>query len=220
MTSDTLTLGAPYWETVVPHNSGYKVEVPKGHFLRVRGFSIVDFVVFDQHNLRERFDQGRTKTNQNTIYISTGHVLYSKSNLELMTIVEDTYDGNHDLQKGMCSRSRHELAFRKGLMKASYLREITWDELPDHGCWENLQSVLTPIGVAPEDIPSPFNIFQHMAIDAVTGSMTNSSKRPAEPDGAYITLHAEMDCLAALSACPDLAMGGKQVHLSLFAPAE
>jgi uncharacterized protein YcgI (DUF1989 family) len=31
-------------------------------------------------------------------------------------------------------------------------------------------------------------------------------------------LHAEMDLLVALSACPDLAVGGKPVDVSIYKP--
>jgi uncharacterized protein YcgI (DUF1989 family) len=202
-------------EIEVPPNSGWSTNVLKGQHIRVRGWTIVDFVVFDAHDLRHRFDQARTKTNQNTLFVTEGHVLYSKSNAVLMTITEDTFEGTHDLQKGMCSRSTHELALRSGRMKESYLRDISLEELPDHGCWENLSRTLEPHGIAPEDIPSPLNIFQHMAIDAATGHMTNSKLRPPEDGGAYVTFRAEMDCLVALSACPDLSIGGKAVMVSV-----
>jgi uncharacterized protein YcgI (DUF1989 family) len=206
----------PTDEITVPANTGWAGQVNRGQHIRVRAWTIVDFVVFDAHDLRHRFDQARTKTNQNTLFVSTGHVLYSKSNEVMMTITEDTFEGTHDMQKGMCSRSVHELAFRKGLMRESYLRDISWDELPDHGCWENLSRTLEPYGVPREDIPSPLNIFQHMSIDAVTGHMTNNRLRPPDGEGAYVTFRAEMDCLVALSACPDLSIGGREVHLSVF----
>ena len=50
---------------VVPKNSGAAFEVRKRQRLRVAGRSIVDFVAFNLHDLSERFDQARTKTNQN-----------------------------------------------------------------------------------------------------------------------------------------------------------
>lgn len=202
-------------EITVPSNTGWTTEVRAGQHIRVRGWTIVDFVVFDAHDLRHRFDQARTKTNQNTLYVTAGHVLYSKSNTVMMTITEDTFEGTHDLQKGMCSRSTHELALRTGRMRESYLRDISLEELPDHGCWENLSRALEPYGVAPEDIPSPLNIFQNMAIDATTGHMTNSRVRPPEDGGAAVTFRAEIDCLVALSACPDLSIGGRDVLVAV-----
>ena len=60
---------------IVPKNSGAAFEVKKGQRLRIAGKSIVDFVAFNLHDLAERFDQARTKTNQVKIFISPGDVL-------------------------------------------------------------------------------------------------------------------------------------------------
>src|SRR6201997_548784 len=98
---------------VVPKNSGAAFEVRKGQRLRIAGRSIVDFVAYNLHDLSERFDQARTKTNQVKIFISTGDVLFSKRNNPMLKIVEDTFtEGRHDLQKGMCSRKRFEMVAR------------------------------------------------------------------------------------------------------------
>ncbi|MBM3574055.1 MAG: DUF1989 domain-containing protein, partial [Alphaproteobacteria bacterium] len=73
-------------------------------------------------------------------------------------------------------------------------------------------------GIAPEDVPSPFNIFQDMRIDGVTGSMEHSPIRAK--NGEYVMLRAEMDLLAALSVCPDMIEGGtKGGTVRLFAAA-
>ena len=63
-----------------------------------------------------------------------------------------------------------------------------------------------PYGIALEDVPSPFNIFQHMIIHP-DGELEHSHIRP-KPPGAHVTLRAEMDLLAALSTCPDVSVGG------------
>lgn len=199
---------------VVSPNSGYAFEVSKGEYVRIEGTTIVDYVVFNRHNLRERFDQARTKANQGKIFITKGDQLISKFNNTMMTIVEDTFEeGHHDLQEGMCSRRRYELVAARGDLRETYKRPIKPDEIPDHGCWENLSLALEPWGIAPEDIPSPFNLFQNMAIDPVTGKMEHTTIRPKP--GAYVLFKAEMDLLVALSACPDIIVGGKEVKVSV-----
>ena len=55
-------------------------------------------------------------------------------------------------------------------------------EMPPHGCTENLGNVLAPYGIAVEDVPSPFNIFQHMIIHQDTGELEHSPY-PAEAAG-------------------------------------
>jgi uncharacterized protein len=130
--------------------------------------------------------------------------------------VERFAEGHHDLQEGMCSRKRHELAAQRGIWEATYGRPLS--DMPTHGCTENLSAALAPYGIAPEDIPSPFNLFQDMIIHAKTGVLEHSPVRP-KPPGAYVTLCAEMDLLAALSVCPDIVGGGTTgATIAVFEP--
>lgn len=192
----------------MPYNTGYAFELPKGDVLRIEGRTTVDAVFFDLYNVRERFDQARTKINNRSIFISTGNQLYSKSNLPMLTIVTDSLGiGHHDLQFGMCSAAGYAL-FKGPLYESYRVRErfgVERDEIPDHGCWENLTGALLPWAIPAEDIPSPFNIFQETKIDGSTGKMELVYKQLAEP--ARIELRAEMDCLVGLSACPWLGRG-------------
>ena len=129
----------------IPKNSGRAYVVKKGQRLRIAGKSIVDLVAFNLHDLSERFDQARTKTNQVKIFISTGDVLFSKRNNPMLTIVEDTFtEGRHDLQKGMCSRKRFEM-LAQGQSKRVFAEGVDINpkaprEIPDHGCFENLSN--------------------------------------------------------------------------------
>jgi len=195
---------------VIGKNSGAAFQLNKGQRLRIAGKTIVDFVAFNLHDLSERFDQARTKTNQVKIFISSGDVLYSKRNNPMLTIVADTFtEGRHDLQKGMCSRRRFEMVAR-GESKRVFAEGVDInpkkaDEIPDHGCWENLSDAVKPWNIAPDDVPSPFNIFQCMRIDAETGVMYDTMVRPK--DEAYIDFRAEMDLLVAASACPESGRG-------------
>ncbi|HLI27443.1 MAG TPA: urea carboxylase-associated family protein [Chloroflexota bacterium] len=193
----------------IPHNTGLAWEMARSQHLRLYGQSIGDFVCFNRHHLRERFDQARTKTYCSKIWISTGDLLISKFNNPMLRIVYDGFagTGTHDLQKGMCSGPRFQRAAQEGRLAEYYNRDIRPEELPDHGCWENLSRALAPWGIPPEDIPSPFNVFQHLHIDCTTGAMRNTTVRPRP--GTYIEFRAEMDLLCALSACPDLTVGGK-----------
>ena len=195
---------------VVAKNSGAAFEVLKGQRIRIAGRSIVDFVAFNLRDLTERFDQARTKTNQVKIFISTGDVLYSKRNIPMMTIVADTFvEGRHDLQKGMCSRKRFEMV-AQGQSKRVFAEGVdinpkTAEEIPTHGCWENLSGAVQPWNITPDDVPSPFNIFQCMRIDPDTGVMYDTMIRPQVE--AHIDFRAEMDLLVAASACPESGRG-------------
>jgi hypothetical protein len=195
---------------VVPKNSGAAFAVKQGQRLRIAGRSVVDFVAFNLHDLTERFDQARTKTNQVKIFISTGDILYSKRNNPMLTIVADTFtQGRHDLQKGMCSRKRFEMV-AAGSSKRLFAEGVDInpkkaEEIPDHGCWENLTKALESWNITADDIPSPFNIFQCMRIDPDSGVLYDTMIRPA-PE-AHVDFRAEMDLLVAASACPESGRG-------------
>lgn len=197
-------------KNIVPKNSGAAFELKKGQRMRIAGKSIVDFVAFNLNDLTERFDQARTKTNQVKIFISTGDVLYSKRNNPMLSIVEDTFkEGRHDLQKGMCSRKRFEMV-AQGQSKRVFAEGVDInpkkaEEIPDHGCWENLTNAVKSWNIAADDVPSPFNIFQCMRIDPDTGIMYDTMIRPK--DEAHVDLRAEMDLLVAASACPESGRG-------------
>lgn len=195
----------------LPPRTGWAGVVRRGQRLRiveVEGGQIGDFVVFNAQNLRQRFDQARTKANQGRIFITRGHVLYAKDNAVMMTITEDTY-GIHDLQYGMCSRWVFESGRYRGFTDA--FQAGGGRGVPQVGCWEVLTEVLRPWGIPPEDIPSPFNVFQTVRIDPQTGEMgiLPGRSRP----GDYIELRAEMDCLCALSACPS---AGKASRVEVY----
>lgn len=203
---------------VVAKNSGRAFVVEKGQRLRVSGRTIVDFVAFNLHDLKERFDQARTKTNQTKIFISEGDQLISKRNNPMLTIVEDTFkEGRHDLQKGMCSRKRFELvaqgAAQRKFAEGVDLNPKTPADIPDHGCWENLTEALKSWSVLAEDIPSPFNIFQTMRIDPDSGALLDTMIRPK--DEAHVDFRAEMDCLVAVSACPESGRG-RAIRVEIF----
>lgn len=202
-------------EQHVPHNTGWSGEVKQGQTIRIKATTTVDLVFFKRQNLLERFDQPRTKVYNMKLFITTGDKLMGRNNQHMMTITADGFtDGTHDLQKGMCSGYRFQLAKQENRLSEYYPREIR--EIPDHGCYENLSKALASYGIIPEDIPSPFNLNQHMKIDGTTGKMEHTQVRPKE--GNYMDLRAEMDLLVALSACPDLAVGGKPVDVTIYEP--
>ena len=194
-------------EAIIQKNTGKAFPVKKGQIIRVIGQSTADFVVFNLRNVKERFDQARTKVDQGKIYV------ISKFNNVMMTIVKDTYEGTHDMEKGMCSTS----FYKKWGDKIFAIYGSTWKKLgrkrgaaPKHGCWENLARALRPWKVLKEDVPSPLNIFQTMVINGKSGAMRYAMIRPKP--GSHVDFRAEMNCLVGISACPE---GGRGKELKV-----
>ena len=203
----------------VTANSGWGADIIAGQVLRLTATTIIDFVCLDRGDLSHRFDQARTKHGNGTIWISEGGVLYSKRGVAMMTIIADGFagTGRHDLQYGMCSGQRYARAAEEG--RLNQYQHGDWISIPDHGCYENLQSALGgSYDVAPENIPSPINLFQHVEIDTATGEMCHSPIRPTAP--VAIDLRAEMDLVVAASACPDRAAPqfGQAIRATILEP--
>ena len=139
-----------------------------------------------------------------------------------MTIVEDTYQGRHDLQYGMCSKYSRDEQWRRRETPEIKAWFEEWgitkrEDLPDHGCYENIMSGLQSYPILPLDIPAPLNLLQHMEIDAdgrMIDRRTRDRPQPGKP--VHVDLRAEMNCLVALSACPETAMTGKPVRIQVF----
>lgn len=196
-------------------NSGTSWEMRKGQRVRITFQSIVDFVCFNRHNLHERFDQARTKANQGKIYVSTGDELLSKLNNPMMTIVEDTFKGTHDLQYGMCSAcsytarwNRRHLPPWKELYEAAGITRR--EDLPLWGCYENIMTALQNYPIIPLDIPAPLNIGQHMELDAhgrLKWALLDKHRELFEP-APHIDLRAEMDLVCAASCDPGMGKLG------------
>ena len=209
-------------DEIIPRNSGASFIVYKGQRIRISTETSIDLVIFNFDNLYERFDQARTKVNQLKVYLSNGDVLYSRFNNIMMTIVEDTYKGRHDLQFGMCSR----FAFNARWLRREDPQWKDWfkmwgvsrrEDLPDHGCYENIMSGLQNYPILPMDIPSPFNLFTHMEIDTEGRLLDRRHRDRPEPGRpAHIDFRAEMNCLVGISACPESNNRGKPAQVQIF----
>jgi uncharacterized protein YcgI (DUF1989 family) len=202
-------------QETLPNNTGAAYVLKKSQRMRVSATTIVDLVAFDHADLRERLDQAETKAQQRKIFLSTGDLLLARSGRPLLRIVEDTYkEGTHDLEKGMCSASAYSNQLKDKMGRLEKHDERAVREVPTHGCWENLTQALAPWGIAPEDIPNPFNVFMTMAIDAKANTLAMTKIRPAAI--AHVDFIAEVDCLVGISACPDTMVGGKPVAIMVY----
>lgn len=211
-------------EVVMPYNTGRSFIVKKGQRIRLNSETIVDFTPINLDNMREMFDQARTKAHNGQIFLSTGNKLFTKFANPIMLIGEDTYTGNHDLQYGMCSTVAYD-GFWESIKSRDpvFLETFAWrkaikrEDLPDHGCWENMQDALRGYDITPENIPSPFNAFQNMELVGPRGKLQwrllEHHPEPGKPH--HIDLTALMNCLCAISACPEFGLG-KAITIQVF----
>ena len=167
--------------------SGVGFELARGQRLRVidpQGEQVADLLAYNRHDIKECLSSGRSLDYASCIYLTTGHDLYSNRSNVLLKIVEDTV-GRHDFLLTPCS--------------AEMFRILYGDKDPHRGCFGNLAAALAPYGVAPDAIPTAFNIFMNVPVDAATGRLRVDP--PLSRAGDYIVFEACMDLVIGLTAC-------------------
>ena len=185
-----------YAETI-PAKAAAAWTVERGQIIRVtdvEGGQVGDLVLFAREDLRERnsISWTRTRNIRNTstyeppLGLAPGNSIWSTGFRVLAAVVEDTspVKGIHDLYGRMCNRGMYEM----------------YGVTPQDGCFELLQEVLEPHGVAPAEIPDPIGVFMNTRPDPVTGVMR--IHQPVTRPNDSISFRAEVDVLAAMSTCP------------------
>ena len=174
----------------IPPRSGAAFTLDKGRRLTVidpRGEQVADLLAYARADVREVISSGRTLDYAGRIYLTTGDPIYSNRSRVLLRIEEDTV-GRHDFLLTPCS--------------ADTFRIIYGDTHPHRGCFGNLAAALAPYGVAPDAIPTAFNVFMNVPVDAATGALTVAP--PLSRPGDRVTFLAEEDLVIGLTACSAL----------------
>lgn len=192
--------------------TGAGVVVRRGELLRIidpTGEQVSDMISFAKEDPREWLSSGRTIDYANTIYVTTGHTLYSNRSRPMWTVVEDTV-GRHDFLLTPCSPETFSIIYK------------TTGHHPS--CFENLVKALAPFGITPDVIPTTLNVF--MNVDVLPSGEIRILP-PRSRAGDYLLLRAEMDLLVGVTACSaELSNNGSfkpidvEVHAVPAAPAE
>lgn len=171
---------------IVPAGGGSGLRLGRGEQLRIidiEGGQTGDLVAFSADG-RQRLSSGRTFDYNGTIYVSTGHALWSDRSEPMLTIVADEV-GKHDLLYAPCSMEMYRIQYGATEYHAN--------------CYDNLCAAFRDLGMEPEPLPSSLNFFMNAEVGR-DGRL--SIEAPKTRVGASMTLRAEMDLLIALSSCP------------------
>jgi hypothetical protein len=183
-------------EFVIPRETGKAFPVDAGQILRVAqvdGPQVADFNAFSREDPREMFWSARTRILEG-VHLTVGNRLWSTPPRmrPMFTIIADTVDhrplphraASHDLLYARCNER---------------LFEVVAGQPGRRNCQDNLAAAIKEFGLGPEHVHDAFNLFMTTGID------DNGRLFYLDPDakkGEYVELHAEMDCLVAISACP------------------
>lgn len=182
---------------VIPPKAAVAWSADAGQIIRItdlEGGQVGDLVLFARDDLRDRVSISWTRTRnirtastyEPPLGLAPGNTIWSTGYRALATVVEDTSPvmGVHDLYGRMCNRGMYEM----------------YGVTPQDGCYELLQDVLTPHGVAPAEIPDAIGVFMNTQPDPETRVM-RIHQPVTRPDDS-ISIRVEMDLLAAMSTCP------------------
>ena len=158
----------------------------KGQKLKVidpLGEQVSDMVLFNAGDVREKISSGKTMDFEENILLSKGNYLWSNRSRKMMEILEDT-NGRNDFLPAPCSPETFAIMYKNPEYHPS--------------CFENLYTNLAAYNIAPDDIPTAFNIFMNVQFQP-DGKL--SVDPPLSKAGDHILFEAQMDLVVALTAC-------------------
>jgi uncharacterized protein YcgI (DUF1989 family) len=172
--------------TEVAPQSGTAFRLQAGDVLRIvdpRGEQVADLTAFSAEDSRESLSSGRSIDYAETVYLTSGHTLYSNRSRPMFVIVRDDV-GRHDFLLTPCSRETFVILYGGPGTHPS--------------CLENLTQALEPHGIASDSIATTFNVFMNVAIHP-SGRL--DIRPPRSKPGDCIELRAEIDLIVGLTAC-------------------
>lgn len=147
------------------------------------GEQVSDLIAFACDDQREWLSSGRSIDYANTIYLTTGNILYSNRSRPMLTIESDDV-GRHDFLLTPCSPETFAIIYQHRGHHPS--------------CFENLVNALKRFQIAPDSIATTFNVFMNVELDPA-GKLTIGPPRSKAEQS--IVLRAEMDLVVGLTAC-------------------
>ncbi len=151
----------------------------------LEGKQVADLIALSNADKKEKLSCVYSNVLNGTWKLTKGHVLYTNRARPMLSIVEDTV-GLHYTGGGFCNQEINFIRYKDREMR---------------NCADNLTRAFKPHGVTREDFDFDccFNVFMNLTYQP-DGSM--KLQEPLSKAGDYIDLQAEMDCLIAISNCP------------------
>lgn len=171
----------------IPARQGRGVRLKAGQSIRVintHGHQVVDFWAFCDPDVSEFLSNEHMRPTLETCFPRPGHGLITNRRRPILHFVEDTSPGIHDTLMAACDNERY------GLLGCTGYHD---------NCTDNLAQAMREVGIDRHEVPSPFNLWMNIPI-APDGSL--GWGEPVSKPGDHVTFKAAMDCICAMSACP------------------
>ena len=171
----------------IPARKGKAPHLEQGQTIKIintHGHQVVDTWVFNASDLKEYSSNEHTRVNLSSIFPKSGEPLYTNKRRPIAILEEDTSPGIHDTMMAACDRYRYEQ-----LGCADY----------HENCSENLHLALREIDLNISSTPAPLNLWMNIPVN-MEGDC--GWKPPVSKPGDFVKFRAVMDCIFAMSACP------------------
>ena len=191
----------------VPARQGRALRLSRGQSLRLintHGTQVLDFWAFNAVDPREFLSMEHLRASLGRIMPKAGDSLVTNRRRAILSFEEDSSPGIHDTLIAACD------AYRYASLGCRDYHE---------NCTDNLYAALRAVGVELSECPAPLNLWMNIPV-AADGSVTFDA--PVSKSGDHVVFRAELDCIIAMSACPQdmLPVNGedcvpKDVHFSV-----
>jgi uncharacterized protein YcgI (DUF1989 family) len=149
----------------------------------VEGGQCGDLFAFVDGDVREYHSAEHTRVHVNRLFPQVGEQFVTNRRRPILTFLEDTSPGRHDMLIAACDPTRFAGLGVEG-----------WHP----SCQENLEQAMAGFGFTQIEIPSPINLFTNLPVGADGTLRWDPSVSGA---GNHVTLRAELDCYIVLTAC-------------------
>lgn len=171
----------------IPARRGRAARLSKGQAIKIintHGQQVVDTWCFNAEDLTEFMSMEHLRPTIGSIFPRKGHELVTNRRRPILFFEEDTSPGVHDTLIAACDD------YRYGMLGCTEYHD---------NCTENLHAAMRQIGLRAPETPSPLNMWMNIPVSA-DGS--TSWGEPLSKPGDYVILRARMDCIVAMSCCP------------------
>ncbi len=172
---------------MIPARRGRAARLNAGQAIKIintHGEQVVDTWCFSAEDLTEFMSNEHMRATLTRIFPRKGDELVTNRRRPILFFEEDTSPGRHDTIMAACDD------YRYGLLGCTEYHD---------NCTDNLLAGMRQIGLRPPEVPSPVNLWMNIPVNAEGDTEWGE---PLSKPGDYVLLRARMDCVVAMSACP------------------
>jgi urea carboxylase-associated protein 1 len=189
----TLKMADAKLRTTVDAGDYFLQSIAKGETVRIvdlEGNQAADTLFYNAEDPAERYCASNTVREQSALYLTTGSILKTNLNRDLLEIVADTC-GRHDTIGGACSTESNTVRYDLEKRHMHACRDSWMLAIAEH----------EELGLAKEDIGHNINFFMNVPVTPEGGlQFADGVSAP----GKYVELTALMDTIVLISNCPQL----------------